>query len=114
MITPGLDFVAHSSARFFLPCAFIYASLLLCCTLTALTLSRWTLIISSVALRLGYILSKPWLDEYRNTRLARAHGAILAPHVKEKHTDIVRDLVYEAEHGYPGLLGRNLINFDYS
>ncbi|KXN91297.1 Cytochrome P450 52A3-A [Leucoagaricus sp. SymC.cos] len=98
---PGLEYVARFSAHFFIPCAFVYGVVWLGCNSLDLTLSKWALAISSIASRLGYIIARPWYDEYNNAQIARAKGAVLAPHIKEKHTEVISSLTQELVHGYP-------------
>ncbi|KAF5354945.1 hypothetical protein D9756_005644 [Leucocoprinus leucothites] len=101
ILTPGIDFIARTSFDFILPCGVAYATLILGGGYLGLDTPKWAAAVLSFALRLGYIVSKPWVEEYQNSRTARANGAVLAPRVKENHIELVQDLVRELDHGYP-------------
>lgn len=101
-LPPGPNFIARSLIDFLLPCIPIYPTLALANThLLDLSLPKGALVVSTLVLRLGYILSQPWVDEYKNSKAARAHGAILVPHVKENHFKLVKALLHDLANGYP-------------
>ncbi|KAJ3576023.1 hypothetical protein NP233_g712 [Leucocoprinus birnbaumii] len=101
-IPPGVDFIARSVLDFLLPCVPVYPSLALANThLLDSSLPKWALAVSSLALRIAYIILKPWVNEYQDEKVARAHGAILVPHIKEDHLKLVKSLVHDLDDGYP-------------
>jgi hypothetical protein len=101
LLTPGVDFILRTSFDFIVPCAVIYMTIILGSSYFELELPKWGLVAMSLGLRLGYIVSQPWISEYRDSKAARAHGAVIAPHVKENHVELVTKLVEEFDHGYP-------------
>jgi hypothetical protein len=103
LITPGIDFIVRGLVDFLLPCAAVYPTLAIGSSrLLGLEIPKWILLVSSVGLRVGFIVARPWINEYKNSRAARAHGAALAFHVKENHFELVKTLIHEIDDGYPG------------
>lgn len=98
LLTSGIDLVTLSVVIFLLPCAAIYLILTIGCTyLLRQIFSRWVFLESlSLGLRLGYILSQPWIGEYPNSRAARAHGTVLTSHVEENRFKSEKSLLHES------------------
>ncbi|KAJ3576017.1 hypothetical protein NP233_g717 [Leucocoprinus birnbaumii] len=103
MVPPGIDFLARALLNFFLPCVTVYPALSIGTSkFLNSDSSRWVLVTSSLGLRLGYILVKPWIQRFRDRRAARANGAVLPPHIKESGWEMAKVLLHDLEDGYPG------------
>lgn len=104
-IPPGINFIARSLLNFLLPCAILYPTLLIGSSqLFGSDLPSWALAASSLGLRLGYNLSKPWIKEFKDLKAARASGAVLPPHVQENGLELVKVFLHNLDDGYPGEL----------
>lgn len=101
-IPPGINFIARSLLNFLLPCVVLYPTLLIGSShLFNSDLQSWASLALSLGLRLGYYLSKPWIQELRNRRAAYASGAALPLHVQENSLEVVKELLHDLEDGYP-------------
>lgn len=101
-IPPGLDFIARSLINFVLPCIAVYPALSIGISrFLDLDLPRWMLVSSSLGLRMGYILAKPWIKALKDSRAAHAKGAVLPPHVKESSWGLTKTFLHELKDGYP-------------
>jgi hypothetical protein len=102
-LTPGIDFLVRSSADYLFTCGIIYVTLISLKQLLKPTLyiPDWVPIFSSLVLRVGYMVAQPWIKEVKNSKAARAHGAVLPPHVKENHIRLAKSLTQEPNVGYP-------------
>lgn len=101
-IPPGINFIVRSLLNFLLPCVVLYPTLLIGSShLFNLNLQSWASLALSLGLRLGYYLSKPWVQESRDQRAAYASGAVLPFHVQENSLELVKELLHDLEDGYP-------------
>jgi len=102
-IPPGISFTARSLLDFLLPCAVLYPTLLIGSSqLFSSDLSSWALVASSLGLRLGYNIFKPWAKELKDLRAAYVNGAVLPPHVRENGLELVKVFLHNLYDGYPG------------
>ncbi|KXN86976.1 Cytochrome P450 52A3-A [Leucoagaricus sp. SymC.cos] len=108
LLSPGLDLIGRTLLDFLPPCVAVYATLAIGSHRYGVDLPGWSLAVASLALWMGYIFSKPWIKEYKDVRAAKARGAVLVPHAKEGHRELVNALLAEVADGYPGDVTRNL------
>jgi len=101
-VPPGINFIARSFLNFLLPCVVLYPTLLIGSSrLFNPDLQSWASLVLSLGLRLGYYLSKPWIQELRDRRAAYAGGAVLPLRVEENSLELVKELLHDLEDGYP-------------
>lgn len=99
-IPPGINFIVQCLLDFLLPCSVLYPTLLIGSS-QLLDLPSWASVVLSLGLKLRYYLSKPWIQELRNSRAACASGAVLPLHVRENSLEVVKELLHDLEDGYP-------------
>lgn len=101
-ISPGLDFIGRSLAHLLFPCIVAYGMLTVICDLLALTAPSWVLVFLSLVPRLLYFLLKPFLNDRNNSRDAKAHGAVLPPHIGVNSVEASKQFIENFKSGYPG------------
>jgi hypothetical protein len=58
----------------------------------AFPIPQWVLLTLSVTPRLVYLFVKPSIDNGRNSRAAKAHGAVLPPHIDVNSIEVPKKL----------------------
>ncbi|KAF9445059.1 cytochrome P450 monooxygenase pc-3 [Macrolepiota fuliginosa MF-IS2] len=104
IVSPGLDFIGRAVAQLVLPCIIAYGTLTVACNLLTLEAPRWALVLFSVIPRLLYFFLGPSLEDRRNSRDAKAHGAALPPHIDVKPFETSRRIIENFKAGYPAEL----------
>ncbi|KAF7762028.1 hypothetical protein Agabi119p4_10020 [Agaricus bisporus var. burnettii] len=111
-LTPGIDFLIRYSADYLFTSGIIYLILILPKYYAKPNwyISNWILVLSSFALRIGYRVAQPWIQEITNSKAAHARGAVLPPHVKENQIKLAKSLTQEPNVGYPQDTWSELLN----
>ena len=105
-ISPGIHFIGRTLAHAFLPCLVTYAILFSISDRLG-TISKSSLFLLSITLYLlGVFVAKPLVDDQRNSKTAKALGAVLPPRVDR---EVLKKSRKSFETDYPGDFGDFLI-----
>lgn len=101
-VSPGVEFLIRSFLHLFLPSFLIYGTFTATCCVLAISAPQWALIILTVISRLVLLFLIPHLDDRKNARIAKAHGAILPPLIDVKTLEVPKKVVENFRNGYIG------------
>lgn len=101
-LSPGLVYLLQALPYFAIPSAVTYASVKVLLHQTNTTLSTPVVVLLSLLAKPILFLFNIYYSEWVDERAAAAHGAVIAPKVKEPLFSIVSKMAESFQGGYPG------------
>ncbi len=102
VFSPGVQFVARSLPQLVIPCVIGYGTLIVISDVLAISVPRWALLSFVVVSRGAHLFLKPFLNNRRNARDAKAHGAVLPPQIDVSPFEVPKKIIENSQNGYIG------------